>query len=148
MRRLFRLLLLIACLPLLSACENDGIAFLIAGKDHSISLLREQRWFWNDEVTQSIVVTRMPVCQRRFELRPGTAGSVKIEVYEAGDLLWAFKQGKYWYLVSTERCQFQRWDDAPADPPGALVGTFQRKNGELTFVRANTQAIQDKAAGE
>ncbi|WP_216819707.1 hypothetical protein [Zoogloea sp. LCSB751] len=133
-------LLILAAVPLLSACENDGIAFLIEGKDHSIALLREQRWFWSDEVAQSIVVSRMPTCMRRYEIKPGVAGAVKMEVYEAGDYLWALKQGKNWYLAGTEKCQFQRWDEHPEEPPGRLVGTFTRKNDTLEFIEAKTEA--------
>ena len=137
MRLNLKSLLILAAVPFLAACENEGIAFLIGGsKDESLSLLREQRWFWSDEVEQAIVVSRMPTCLRRHEIRPGVAGSVKVEVYEAGDYMWALKQGKNWYLAGTEKCEFQRWKDAPAEPPGKLVGTFTRKNDKLEFVPA------------
>jgi len=127
-------LLVLALLPLLAACENEGIAYLINGKEESITLLREQPWLFSDQVNQAIVVSRMPTCLRRHDIRPGVAGSVKIEVYEAGDYLWALKQGRFWYLVGTERCELQRWKDAPETPPGRLVGTFTRKGGSLAFV--------------
>ncbi len=54
--RLKRLLIL-AVVPLLAACEYEGAAYLIEGKDHSISLVREQRWFWSSEVEQAVVVS-------------------------------------------------------------------------------------------
>lgn len=141
MRLNLKSLLILAAVPLLAACENEGIAFLIGGsKEESITLVREQRWFWSDEVTQSIVVSRMPTCLRRHEIRPGVAGSVKIEVYEAGDYLWALKQGKNWYLAGTENCELQRWKDAPDEPPGKLAGTFSSKNGKLAFTPAEEPA--------
>ena len=149
MRALSKRLLILAILPLLAACENEGIAFLINGsKEESIALMREQRWFWSDEVEQSIVVSRMPTCLRRHEIKPGVAGSVKIEVYEAGDYLWALKQGKNWYLAGTEKCEFQRWKDAPETPPGKLVGTFTRKDGRLQFVPADAAPKPIKPAEE
>ena len=145
--RLKRLLIL-AAVPLLAACEYEGAAYLIEGKDHSISLVREQRWFWSSEVEQAVVVSRMPTCMRRHEIRPGTTGSVKMEVFEAGDYLWALKQGKSWYLASTEKCEFQRWTEPPDEPPGRLVGTFTRKNDQLEFLPAEAPAKPIRPADE
>ncbi|MDD3352275.1 hypothetical protein [Zoogloea sp.] len=137
MHPIFRKTVLILAVPLLAACEYEGAAYIVNGnKDENISLIREQRWFWSSEVEQAIVVARLPECQRRHEIRPGTAGSVKMEVFEAGTRLWALKQGRHWYLASTEACQFQRWPDPPEEPPGALVGTFSRKNDLLEFLPA------------
>ncbi|MDY0038651.1 MAG: hypothetical protein RBS05_22330 [Zoogloea oleivorans] len=149
MRLNLKSLLILAAVPFLAACENEGIAFLIGGsKDESLSLLREQRWFWSDEVEQAIVVSRMPTCLRRHEIRPGVAGSVKVEVYEAGDYMWALKQGKNWYLVGTENCELQRWKDAPDEPPGKLAGTFSRKSGQLEFIPAEQPATPIKPPDE
>ena len=64
-------LLILAAVPLLAACEYEGAAYLIEGKDHSISLVREQRWFWSSEVEQAVVVSRMPTCMRRHDIKPG-----------------------------------------------------------------------------
>ncbi len=140
--------LLLLAVPLLSACEYEGAAFLIDGKDQSISLVREQRWFWDSEVEQAIVVSRMPTCLRRYGIKPGVAGSVKMEVFEAGDYLWALRQGKNWYLAGTEKCEFQPWQEPPAEPPGKLVGTFTRKGERLQFVPAEKPATPIKPAAE
>lgn len=148
MRPTLKRLLILALLPLLTACEYEGAAFLIDGRDQSISLVREQQFFWNDEVSQAIVVSRMPNCLRRYSIKSGVAGSVKMEVFEAGDMLWALKQGKNWYLAGTERCELQVWKDAPAEPPGRLVGTFTRKADRLQFVAADKPATPIKPAGE
>ena len=148
MHSILRSLLVLVAVPLLAACEYEGTAFLIDGKDQSITLVREQRWFWSDEVEQAVVVSRMPTCMRRHEIRPGTTGSVKMEVFEAGDYLWALKQGKSWYLAGIEKCEFQPWKDAPAEPPGKLVGNFTRKDDRLVFVPADKPAIPIKPAGE
>lgn len=149
--RLFSIkpLLLLAVLPLLTACEYEGAAFIINGnKDENISLVREQTWFWSSEVNQAIVVSRMPTCMRRHEIKAGVAGTVKMEVYEAGSSLWALKQGKSWYLASTEKCEFQRWTEPPDEPPGRLVGTFTRKNDQLEFLPAEAPAKPIRPADE
>lgn len=149
--RLFSIkpLLLLAVLPMLAACEYEGAAFIINGnKDENISLVREQTWFWSSEVNQAIVVSRMPTCMRRHEIKAGVAGTVKMEVYEAGSSLWALKQGKSWYLASTEKCEFQRWTEPPDEPPGRLVGTFTRKNDQLEFLPADAPAKPIRSADE
>ena len=148
MHSILRSLLVLVAVPLLAACEYEGTAFLIDGKDQSITLVREQRWFWSDEVEQAVVVSRMPTCMRRHSIKSGVTGSVKMEVYEAGDALWALKQGKNWYLAGIEKCEFQPWKDAPAEPPGKLVGNFTRKDDRLVFVPADKPAIPIKPAGE
>lgn len=149
MRTILKPLLLLLALPLLAACEYEGAAFVINGnKDENISLVREQRWFWSSEVDQAVVVSRMPTCMRRHDIKPGVAGSVKMEIFEAGSSLWALKQGKNWYLASTEKCEFQRWTDPPAEPPGRLVGTFSRKNDKLEFIPADKPAKPIRPAEE
>lgn len=120
----------------LAGCENAAAPFMIDGQEHAISLIREQRYFWSDEVEQALVVARLPRCQRRYAIAPGRADKVDIAVYEAGNLLWAFRQDAHWYLVSTEKCLLQDWTDPPAQPPGREVGRFTRKEGELAFVTA------------
>ena len=148
MHSILRSLLVLVAVPLLAACEYEGTAFLIDGKDQSITLVREQRWFWSDEVEQAVVVSRMPTCMRRHNIKSGVTGSVKMEVYEAGDSLWALKQGKNWYLVGTENCELQRWKDAPDEPPGKLAGTFSRKSGQLEFIPAEQPATPIKPPDE
>ncbi len=144
--KLFPILL---ALPVLAACEYEGAAFIVNGnKDENISLVREQRWFWSSDVDQAVVVSRMPTCMRRHDIKSGVAGSVKMEVFEAGSSLWALKQGKNWYLASTEKCEFQRWTEPPDEPPGRLVGTFSRKNDKLEFIPAEQPAKPIRPAEE
>jgi hypothetical protein len=58
-----------------------------------------------------------------------------MQVFEAGERLWALQQDARWYLASTDRCLVQDWE-APAQAPGPLVGTFRLKEGVPTFVPA------------
>lgn len=130
-----RMLLAVATMALMG-CENSAAPFMIDGSQHAISLIREQRYFWSSEVEQAMVVSRLPKCQRRYPIEPGTKDSVRIDVFEAGSLLWAFRQGSKWYLAGTEKCLLQEWADAPSEPPGREVGSFTRVDGELAFVPA------------
>jgi hypothetical protein len=129
-------LALLAVLPLLSGCENNAASMLIDDRNHSIVLIREQPYFWSDEVRQFIIVTRLPKCQRRVSIHPGTTAMTPVEVYEAGDLLWALRQGTRWYLASSEECRVQDWIDPPAAPPGRAVGRFELKDEKVVFTPA------------
>lgn len=126
---------LIVLLPLLAACENSAVSYSIDANREALILMREQRWFWSSEVEQAVVASRMPTCQRRVTIKPGSTSSLKMDVFEAGSQLWALRQGNQWYLASTEKCLVQDWA-APAAPPGPLVGSFVLKDGVPFFESA------------
>lgn len=131
--------LLALVLPLLAGCENSAVSFSIDGNREALILIREQPWFWSGTVNQSVVVSRLPACQRRVGIKPGSTGNFKMEVFEAGDRLWALRQGNAWYLASTAQCLVQDWD-APATPPGKAVGRFTYQEGVAAFVPAEAAA--------
>jgi hypothetical protein len=108
----------------------------IEGKDHSISLVREQRWFWSSEVEQAVVVSRMPTCMRRHDIKSGVAGSVKMEVFEAGDTCGPSSRARTG-ISPAPRSASSSAGRTPRRAPGKLVGTFTRKNDKLEFVPAD-----------
>ena len=134
--RFRRALLLTALLPLLAACENSATAYMVEGKEHALILVREQKVFWVDEIKQAVIASRLPNCQKRVTIHPGVGSLQDMQVYEAGDRLWALHQGNRWYLASTEVCRVQDWDNAAGKPPGRLVGSFTLKEGVPAFVSA------------
>jgi len=131
-----RMLLALGLLPLLAACENSATAYMVEGKDHALILVREQKFFWDDELEQSLIASRLPKCQKRVSIHPSPTALVEMRVYEAGERLWALHQANRWYLASTEVCRVQDWDNATGQPPGRLVGSFVLKDGTPTFVAA------------
>lgn len=134
---LLRRVLPLALLPVLAACENSATAYSIEGRQHALILVREQSYFWDGQVEQAIVASRLPECQKRVAIHPGSKALAEMAVYEAGDRLWALQQGNRWYLASTERCLVQDWDK-PADAPlGPLIGSFRLRDGVPAFVPAN-----------
>lgn len=133
---LLRCVLVGALVPLLAACENSAVAFSVEGKEHAITLIREQPYVWDDEVRQFVVAARLPQCQKKVAIHPGRTAMTDLEVFEAGFQLWALRQGARWYLVGTEQCQVQDWDNPDGAPPGPAVGRFHLKEGVLTFTAA------------
>ncbi len=131
-------LALAALVPVLAACENSATAYTIDTSQHALALVREQPYFWTATVDQSVVVSRLPHCQRKVRIHPGSKTLTEMEVYEAGDRLWALRQGDRWYLASTEICQVQDWNNTEDQPPGPLVGVFRLRNDKPAFVPANS----------
>jgi hypothetical protein len=109
-------------------------------KDHSISLLREQRYLWSAEVEQMLVPARFPTCQRRVAIEPDSKNFTEMKLYQNDTYLFVAQQGTHWWAIGTEACQVQTFKTPPADP-GDLIGSFQRKDGELKFVSLPPQAV-------
>lgn len=135
-RALRRIAAAAGLLALLAGCENSATAFMIDGSQHALILVREQKFFWDDELQQALVVSRLPACQKRIRIHPGSTGLAEMQVYAAGDGLWALHQGQRWYLAGTEECRVQDWDNPGDRPPGALAGSFVLKDGAPAFVPA------------
>ena len=131
-----RLLVLLAiAVPLLSACINDGASFQIEGKEHSISFLREQKWFWDPQVRLAVVATRMPECQRRHHLDPAPVKQAAVEVWRTGSTTFILKQADKLYLVETQTCEgFRKLGEPPPGGLGERMGAFTDEGGALRFV--------------
>ena len=111
-----------------------------------LTLIRVQTFFWDKTARYSIVAARMPECQRRHEL--GSAGSEsKVEVYAPGNDAWILKQGKRLFVVETRTCEgFAKLEGDPEGGMGPLQGSFQMRNGTLTFVTAAQGETANHAA--
>lgn len=133
---LLRALGVLALLPLLAACENSATAYTIDTNQHALILVREQPYFWTSTVDQSLVVSRLPHCQRKVKIHAGPKDFTDMDVYEAGALLWALRQGERWYLAGTEQCLVQDWSNPGDQPPGPQVGAFRLRDGKPVFVRS------------
>jgi hypothetical protein len=128
--------LLCFLLPLLLACSDQRAAFEIGPRQHSLTLIRVQTFFWDRSASYSIVAARMPDCMRRHEIGPGGAAA-RVEVYAPGNDAWILKQGKRMYVVETRTCEgFAVLEGEPEGGMGVLQGAFQMQNGTLTFVAA------------
>lgn len=136
MRRIL-VLLSLASLPwMLGGCENQGAAYQIDGRNHTITLVREQATPWSSEIDQALVVARFPECQRRTPIHAGPRSGKLLELWRVRDRLFVARNGARWYAVGTEKCQVQKMDPTGDDPPGELLGHFQRKDGVFSFEAA------------
>lgn len=120
---------------MLSGCENSATSFMVDTNQHALILIREQPYFWSNKVDQFVIASRLPHCQRKVRIHADVSPMTDIEVYVAGDLLWALHQGGRWYLAGTDKCLVQDWDK-PADVDlGSRIGVFKGKQGSAVFER-------------
>lgn len=137
--RLRHLLLPFLAIPLLSGCVNDGASYEIDGtREHVLSLIREQPYFWDKKVNLFMIVSRMPTCMRRHSMGTGTETG-KVEIYRVPSGAFIVKSGKRMYATETQTCEsFAKIDEEPADM-GKLMGTFRVKKGVLIFEKEESE---------
>jgi hypothetical protein len=142
--RLRHLLLPLLAVPLLSACVNDGATYEIDGtREHTLSLIREQPYFWDSKVNFYMVVSRMPACMRRHNMGSGTERT-RVEIYQVPSGAFIIKTGKRLYATETQTCEsFAKMDAEPAEGMGKLMGTFRLRKGELVFVKEEAPEAAD-----
>ena len=142
MRRIALLLLPL----LLTACVEDAATYYVnpGSNDHTLTIQRSQSYFWNDEVTVRVLASRLPDCQRRFDLDTMPADDVEIELLSNGDNLWTLRAGKQLWRIDTQTCGMQ---PDPKDDPGQLIGTFKPDGDHLVFEPA-TGPTSGPAAAE
>ncbi|MBS1140950.1 MAG: hypothetical protein H6R13_2403 [Proteobacteria bacterium] len=139
--RLRHLLLPLLAVPLLTACVNDGATYEIDNtREHVLSLIREQPYFWDSKVNLYLVVSRMPACMRRHSLGTAT-DKTKVEVYQVPSGAFIIKVGKKMFATETQTCEsFAKMDSEPVEGMGQMMGTFRVKKGELVFVKEEKDA--------
>lgn len=134
--RIFRLAFF-SCILLLAGCIDDSASFAIGAHDHALSLIREQRYFWEDEVELSLVVTRLPDCQQRHSLESVAAAGLKIQLYETDSQTYLLRQNKNWYAADSDTCSMSVVEPPKEAAQGTLLGAFEQDDDEkFTFVKA------------
>lgn len=130
------LLLSLLALPFLSACTDDAASYMIDGRYHSLSLAREQPYFWESKVKYFLVVTRLPDCQRKHFMVLGNP-LAKTELWDLGNNAFLLKQSNRMYVTETRTCEgFAPLAEVPDTGMGTLLGSFQEKDGEFRFKAA------------
>ncbi len=133
-----RKLLILLTPMLLTACINDSASYYIDGRDHALSVRRQQDYFWQDQANVTLMVSRLPDCQRLHTLAKAVAEDVKVEVFAAGDGLWNIRLGNRLWQAETNTCNslVELQNDPKADL-GQPVGAFVvQDDNKLVFVAA------------
>jgi len=139
-------LVLAALAALLGGCRSDSASYMINGPEHSLTLIVDQGYFWEDEWKIGLLTTRQPDCMRRHTLRPAPIKGFKMEVFQTADSAYIVKEGSNWYIGETQKCQLQQFKTPPAEP-GDLLGSFEFKDDKLSFVALPKAAVAQPAPG-
>ena len=122
----------VVSLAVLAGCGSQQVGYQITDRNHSLSVTREQQYPGSDWANH-VIVTRFPECQRRYKLKDSTSDSSKLDVYLVEPQVYILNHAKRWYIAETKACQWQQYDEPPPEP-GTLVGTFQTKGDQLTWI--------------
>ena len=129
-----RLLPVLAALSL-TGCLQDSASYVFPEKDHAITLVRNQPWFWLDTVDVEVIAIRLPDCNDGISIK-GVPRDGKIALYRAPDEypepIFILKTGKRHYAISTQSCRVQKFE-APPIEPGEKLGLFQEIDGKFRF---------------
>lgn len=129
-----RKILIVLISLLLTACVDDTAAYYVdKSGNHSLTIHRAQKQFWNNEVSVELVMSRLPECQRRVVLTDMPADEVEIELLSAGDNVWTLRAGKELWQVETQTCT--QYADVKGEL-GELLGVFRPEGDKLVFEAA------------
>lgn len=121
----------------LGGCINDAASLQIDGKEHSLTVVREQGLPWEKRVDLYVVVARMPDCQRRHRLKSSGISASAVDVYSPEIGTYYLQQGGRTYSVETSTCEgFRELNEPPTTGLGPKIGTFRTVSGEYRFVDA------------
>jgi hypothetical protein len=128
--------LLLALLFSLVACTNDGASYSMDNGRQIVSIVRENNYFWEKRVKFSVIVSRLPDCQRRHALR--VAGpKTHVELWQPGDNTFILRLGQDMYLTENRTCE--GFAVLKEEPPGGLgqhLGSFGESKGNFVFIPA------------
>lgn len=120
----------------LSGCSNDGAAYRIDGSQSAISIERRQDYFWEKRFQYSVIVSRLPDCQRKHAIQKA-GPNARVELWYPGEGTYFLRIGENTYLTETQTCEgFQKLTEDPPGGYGKHLGTFGMKQGRFSFTPA------------
>jgi len=135
MRRMARSAAVILAAGMLAGCENEAASYQIGGsREHAITLIREQRYFWSPESDVALVVAHAPECQRRHALNRTPVENAPAKLFQTADDAFLLQNGQKWYAIATSVCEVRQADVPAGMVPGTPIGAFDRAGGRLRFI--------------
>lgn len=120
---------------LLAGCVNESASYAIDSNDHALTLIVTQDYFWNKQAGVRLIASRLPECQRQFELGKVPVADLNVELFSTGEETFLLRAGEEMWQVETQGC-------TQLPPPSANVqaqpiGVFHLdRNKKLVFERA------------
>ena len=137
--------LLVLTSLLLAGCVDQSASYIIDGNsDHALTVRAEQEYFWSDEVSLTLIVSRWPECQRQYPLAKLPIPEVDVELYASGDNVFTLRAGKQAWQVDAQTCA--QSPVAPAAATGEKLGDFKLGDVKMVFEAAATAPATPKPA--
>lgn len=138
--------LLLPMALLLAGCVDDSATYHIDGNDHSLTIRRQQQYFWSSEAELSLVARRLPDCLRLHALTSAPLDELRVELFTAGENLWNVRAGKQLWQLETQTCNgLNELENDPKADLGQAVGVFSVKDGKLVFEAAQGAQTAESA---
>ena len=148
-RLTLRLLPFIGVLSL-TGCLQDSASYAFPEKEHAITLVRNQPWFWMDTADIEVIAIRLPECNDGITL-DAVPRDAKLALYQAPDEypepIFILKTGKRHLAISTQSCRVQKFEEAPAEL-GEKLGELVEMEGVFKFVANKAGGAAPAAAKE
>jgi hypothetical protein len=119
-------------LLMLAGCSRDSASYYVDGREHALTVTRVQEYFWSDHMTVSLIVARLPDCQRRHMLAPVSDSG--IDVFASAAEVWTLRSGAALWRIDGSTCELI--NAASAGALGARVGSFTVRDKKLRFEAA------------
>lgn len=125
---------------LLSGCINDSATYYAdSTQEHTLTVRRQQDYFWSETARYTLMVSRLPDCQRQTALAEMALEDTELELFSTGERQWNVRAGKRVWQVETQGCTVQ-------GPGGAAQGTrvgIYRSDGDKMVFEAEEPAAAD-----
>jgi hypothetical protein len=135
MRSSLLLLAPLTSLLLLSGCVNDTASYQIDSNDHALTVLVMQDYFWSKQVNLRVIASRLPDCQRQFNLGKTPLADLNLELFSTGEETFLLRSGDEMWQVETQTCT--ELPPPSADVQAQPIGVFHLDaKKRLVFERA------------
>jgi len=130
-----RSLLILATPLLLAGCVNETASYAIDSSDHALTVIVTQDYFWSKQAGLRLIASRLPDCQRQFDLGKTPMADLNVELFSTGEDSYLLRSGDEMWQVDTQNCTQlpPPSDNVQAQPIGVFHFDGRKK---LVFERA------------
>jgi hypothetical protein len=107
---------------LLAGCTNESASYLIDGADHAVTVIVTQDYFWSKQTGLRVIASRLPDCQRQFDLGKTPLADLNVELFSTGAETFLLRSGDAMWQVDTQNCSQlpEPSDNVEAQPVGVF----------------------------
>jgi hypothetical protein len=117
---------------LLAGCVNESASYTMDGNDHGLTLIVTQDYFWSRQADVRVVASRLPDCQRQFDLGKAPLADLNVELFSTGEEKFLLRAGEAMWQVDTQGCA--RLPAPTGDVQAQPIGVFHLDgNRKLVF---------------